>query len=391
MSSSTPLLLGVSILSLLAATPACAQAVASTSTTSTTQAAGATVQTATVERSQVKFVAVYTGAPQFQPIAGTTLVYATNSATPIIRVGSTYYALQNGIWFTAASPTGPWVVAVTVPSAIYAIPSSSSLHYVTYAYVYGSSGTQVYVGYAPAYYTAVAASGGVVAGSVYGSWGSAVAVGRGAAWADPYSGNYGRAGEGAFYNEATGARGYGYAGRNTNAYTGETRAAAGGAAYNPTTGRAVAGEAVAAGNIYTGEAGVAGHSASVNTNTGQASRQAGAAGRNSEGAGAAGAFETNGAKGSASGAGYATYDRDTGQVSRGGVVDVNGDVYAAKDGQAYKKTDSGWEEVSRSRTQRSGSAAATRERPTGSFQRSSGSRPTGGFTGRSGGGGARRR
>ena len=387
MSSSTPILLGISILSLLAATPACAQTAASTSTTTPT------VQTATVDRSQVKFVAVYSGAPQFQPIAGTTLVYAVNSATPIIRVGTTYYALEKGIWFTAASPTGPWVVAVTVPSAIYAIPASSSLHYVTYAYVYGSSGTQVYVGYAPAYYTAVAASGGVAAGSVYGSWGSAVAAGRGAAWADPYSGNYGRAGEGAFYNEATGARGYGYAGRNTNAYTGETRAAAGGAAYNPTTGRAVAGEAVAAGNIYTGEAGVAGRSASVNTNTGQASRSAGAAGRNSEGAGAVGAFETTGANGNVSGAGYASYDRDTGQVSRGGVVDVNGDVYAAKDGQAYKKTDSGWEEVSRNRAQRSGSTAAARERPNGGFQRGAGGRPTGGFTGLGGGGGggARRR
>ena len=388
MSSSASLLLAASLLALGASalTATSANAQTSASATVVTHPVDDTTQRATVDVRQVSLKVVYSGAPQFRAITGTSLAYAVNTKTPVIRVGTAYYAVEGGVWFVATTATGPWVVATTVPQVVYTIPASSPVHYVTSVYVYGSSGSTVYVGYAPAYYSAVVATGGVVAGNVYGQWGSAVAVGRGAAWADPYTGNYGRAGEGAFYNEATGARGYGYAGRNTNAYTGETRAAAGGAAYNPTTGRAVAGEAQAVGNIYTGEGAVAGHNAWANTNTGQVGRSAGAAGRTSEGAGAAGAFETTGPNGSASGAGYATYDRSTGEVSRGGVVDVNGNTYAAKDGQAYKKTDSGWEQVSRNNAQRSQSTAA-RQRPTGA----AGSRPafqrSGGFTG----GGARRR
>lgn len=369
MSSSARFLLGVSILTLVAATltvtPASAQS-APPPATPEAQADDSTVQRATVNASRVSFVAVYSGAPRFEAIAGTGLVYAVNTTSPVIRVGSTYYALENGIWFTAGSPTGPWIVALTVPAAIYAIPSTSSLHYVTYAYVYGSSGSQVYVGYAPGYSVA----GGVVTGNVYGRWGSAVVAGRGAAWADPWSGNYGRAGEGAYYNEATGGRGYGYAGRNTNAYTGETQAAAGGARYNPQTGRAVAGEAVAVGNVYTGEGAVAGHSASVNTETGRVGRQAGAAGRTTEGAAAAGAFESSGANGNVSGAGYARYDRDTGEVSRGGVANVNGSVYAAKDGEVYRQTGDGWEQAGRN-------AQARAARPTSSQARpAAASRPT---------------
>src|SRR6266853_590147 len=49
---------------------------------------------------------------------------------------STYYALQNGVWFVDTAPTGAWTVATSVPSVIYTIPASSPLHYVTYAYVY---------------------------------------------------------------------------------------------------------------------------------------------------------------------------------------------------------------------------------------------------------------
>lgn len=369
MSSSASILLGVSILSLgaaaLSATPATAQTTASTTVVS--HPADDAPQRATVNISQVSFHAVYTGAPQFRAITGTSMAYAVNTRTPVIRVGTAYYAVESGVWFVAASPSGPWAVAVTVPTVIYTIPASSPVHYVTYVQVYGSGNGVVYVGYTSGYYNAVVATGGVVAGNVYGRWGSAVAVGRGAAWADPVSGNYGRAGEGAFYNEATGARGYGYGGRSTNAYTGETRAAAGGAAYNPQTGRAVAGEAQAVGNIYTGEGAVAGHSASVNTNTGQVGRSAGAAGRTSEGAGAAGAFETTGPNGNASGAGYATYDRSTGEVSRGGVAEVNGNVYAARDGQVYKQTDSGWEQA-----QRRSQSGAARQRPSGGVTRPSG-------------------
>lgn len=109
----------------------------------------------------------YYGNPDFQPIQGTTLTYAVNTATPVIYVpGTAYYAVQNGVWFTSALPNGPWAAATSVPPAIYSIPPSSALHYVTYVYVYGSTPNVVYVGYTPGYYGTVVSSSGVV---VYGT------------------------------------------------------------------------------------------------------------------------------------------------------------------------------------------------------------------------------
>jgi hypothetical protein len=49
-------------------------------------------------------------------------------------------------------------VATSVPPAIYSIPPSSSLHYVTYVKVYRSTPDVVYVGYTPGYYGTVVSS-----------------------------------------------------------------------------------------------------------------------------------------------------------------------------------------------------------------------------------------
>ena len=97
-----------------------------------------------------------------------------NASVPVIRIdASSYYALQNGVWFVATSPAGPWVVATSVPSGIYTIPVSSPLHYVTYAYVYGATPDVVYTGYTPGYLGTVVAPGPVVVygtGYVYPAW-----------------------------------------------------------------------------------------------------------------------------------------------------------------------------------------------------------------------------
>ena len=109
-------------------------------------------QTATVQRNEATLAVTYDGTPQFKPIAGTPLLYAINTATPVIEVDShSYYSVENGVWFVSTSPSGPWVVATSVPPIIYSIPVSSPLHYVTYAQVYGSTADEVYVGYTPGY------------------------------------------------------------------------------------------------------------------------------------------------------------------------------------------------------------------------------------------------
>src|SRR6185295_1265746 len=77
-------------------------------------------QTATVQRDvQPTPIAYEGGAPQWKPIEGTPLSYAPNTASPVIRVDEkTYYTVQNGVWFSATAPAGPWKVAAAVPAVI---------------------------------------------------------------------------------------------------------------------------------------------------------------------------------------------------------------------------------------------------------------------------------
>jgi hypothetical protein len=139
----------------------------------TTQAREAAIanqipQTATVQRDvQPSPVAYDGGEPQWKPIDGTPLSYAPNTAAPVIRVDpKSYYMVQNGVWFSASAPPGPFAVATAVPAVIYSIPPSSPVHYVTYVRVYSSTPSTVFVGYTSGYYGTVMSTDGVV---VYGT------------------------------------------------------------------------------------------------------------------------------------------------------------------------------------------------------------------------------
>jgi hypothetical protein len=235
-------------------------------------------QTATINRSSASLTVTYQGPPGFAPIAGTPLSYATNTLTPIVMASPTsYYACEGGVWFAAPNPAGPWIVATAVPKAIYNIPPSCPIHYVTYAYIYGSTPDSVYAGYTPGYNGVyVAPSGTVVYGTGYsyppviaGSWwvpcpvtygfgwgmavtpyaGFAYGFTAGAAydcWCEPYWGCYGW------------ARGYdlGYARVNLNsanfyAHWGEAARGAGSWGYNAYTGREWSEQRAAVFNPYT--------------------------------------------------------------------------------------------------------------------------------------------
>lgn len=334
-------------------------------------------QTATVTRSEAKLAVAYDGQPQFKPIEGTTLTYAVNTPTPVIAVGaSSYYAVENGVWFVASAPAGPWLVATSVPPDIYTIPPSSPVHNVTYVKVYGSTPRVVYVGYTPGYYGAVVSSDNVV---VYGT-GWRYPAYAGTAW---YGGAYGYGcAYGGVYsgvNTATGTRYYGRGGTSTNLYTGMTVSGAGGVAYNPYTGRVSAGQAGAATNAYTGNAAAGARGVTYNPQTGVIS------------GGAAGATY-NAATGqvTAVGGGFA-YNTKTGT----GVAVGNNNVYAGKDGNVYRynqstglqqHTSDGWSAVNRpADTQSMQSQRAARDvgQQRWDSVRSSGNRPArhGGFAG----------
>ena len=111
-------------------------------------------QTAAIERSKAKLDVTYDGTPQFTDIAGTKIAYATNTPAQVLRIEGRYYAVDQGVWFTAGSATGPWVVADSVPEdEIQQIPPSAPVYNTTYVHVYQSTPQVVYVGYYPRYPT----------------------------------------------------------------------------------------------------------------------------------------------------------------------------------------------------------------------------------------------
>ncbi|MCX6349184.1 MAG: carbohydrate-binding family V/XII, partial [Candidatus Aureabacteria bacterium] len=135
-------------------------------------------QTATVKRSEANLDVAYDGQPEFKPIESTKLEYAVNTAVPVIRVSdNAYYAVRNGVWFAAATATGPWAAASAVPGEIYTIPPSSPLYYVTYVHVYGATPEVIYTGYQPGYLGTCVSEDAVVVygtGYVYPPWVGAV-------------------------------------------------------------------------------------------------------------------------------------------------------------------------------------------------------------------------
>jgi hypothetical protein len=339
-------------------------------------------ETAAIKRSTAKLEQPkYDGPPQLKPIDGTTLSYVVNSPIPVIQVSpTTFYAIQNGVWFTAPSLQGPWTVATSVPAVIYSIPPSSPLYYVTYVRVYRVTPSAVYAGYTPGYYSVYVSDEVVVYGTGYSytSWDGTVWYGTpvtygfataptytpwtgwvmgfgfglafGAAtagwgwgsypWWGPYRygsavGPYGAAAWGPGGWAATTGNVYSRWGDTTavtrhsagyNAWTGNAWSGGAGMSYNSRTGTVAAGQRGVVSNAYTGNYAYGGRGVAVNPRTGQAV----SGGRVTTG---------NAYSGQAGSAGYI-------RGQSGGVARVGNDLYATHDGTVYRNTGSGWQQTS---------------------------------------------
>jgi len=398
-------------------------------------------QTATVPlKNGPKFTPNLDGPPQYSPIQGTSLSYINNSSVPIIQVSpNAYYAVTAGVWFTAAQLTGPWSVATSVPTAIYSIPPSSPIYYVTYVRIYEATPEVVYVGYTPGYLgTVVAPYGTVVYGTgyTYSPWvgnvwyappytygvaaapiynpyvgftyGFALGLAT-AAWMEPYWG-------GAYYHPgywgypccaSASANVYGHWGATTYSGTrswyaggGVAGTTASGNYYNNRTGTSGSYNAGKQYNAWTGNytrgydrtantaAGGSGEAArGVNTNeyTGQrttanAVSATGAGGSTYNRAGTS----TAGPEGDAHIGGGSTTNAATGKTNTWGTASANGNHYADVNGNVYKNTGDGWQQHSSSGwgSASGDSSWANRE----SQARSTGDDRWGGFSGGGGGG-----
>ncbi len=321
-------------------------------------------QQGTLKRDSAKLNVVYAGTPSFKPIPETTLTYATNTSYQVIGAAGKYYACYQGAWFVAPAPTGPWVLADSVPPAIYAIPPSSPLYNVTYVQVYGATPTTVTYGFTagyalgfitagvlaygtghyyppvvipgrvPGYFpypywyaggiaynsaTGTWARGGAVYGPYYGARAGTAYNPATGAWAHGASvyGPYGGAGAFSAYNPSTGAWAHGSAAYGP--YGGSAHAAA----YNPSTGVGATTEQHANAYGRWGSSQVSGPNKTVDTASASGARGSAAAFSSSTGAQGAAVHGAN----------------NNAAVVKGS----GGDVYAGADGNVYKHTDSGWQ------------------------------------------------
>ncbi|QDW22147.1 hypothetical protein [Flavobacterium sp. KBS0721] len=287
---------------------------------------------------EAKAKVTYDGTPQFKPIEGTKMQYASNTQDKVIKVGDLYYLCFQAVWFMSTSPNGPWKTADSVPKEIYTIPPSSPVYNVTYvtqtttdttvessttagylgAFIIGATVGAILTYGTGYYYPPYVYYGGLYpiyrpwpytygGGAVYNPWTGGWAAGR------SVYGPYGAAGTSAWYNPATGR--YGRSASVQGWYGGRTAAST----YNPWTGnyaRTNQGH-----NAYAQW----GHSAATN------GRQWVESGHVTTRRGTAIGYETSGGQ-----KGVITHHRGGGTT-----IHTNNNVYAGHDGHVYKKDANG--------------------------------------------------
>ncbi|MGA9755691.1 MAG: hypothetical protein WBV23_11175, partial [Desulfobaccales bacterium] len=124
-------------------------------------------QTAVIDKKKAAMEVKYVGNPTFEKIPGTTLEYATNTGTAVFQEGAKYYAVDQGVWYEADSPNGPWQVCASPPQEVNNLPASNPHYNAKYVKVYGSTDDTVTVGYTPGYTGSYVDNGTVVYGTGY--------------------------------------------------------------------------------------------------------------------------------------------------------------------------------------------------------------------------------
>jgi len=286
----------------------------------------------------------YEGSPQFAPIQGTSMSYATNTVQKVIQVGDLYYLCLQGVWFVSASPQGPWQTAPSVPQQIYTIPASSPVYNVTYVTQVITSDGNVQASYTAGYMGAFvmgAAVGAVIAGGTgyyYPPYYGYPAYGYPAY--HPYPATYGAM---PYHNNVTGA--YGVSQTAYGAYGSATRTAS----YNPYTGTyartasastaygsAAVGKAY---NPYTGAYGATKQGSNAYSQWGSSvvskGNQSAYTQHYSTAKGTTGSVQTS--------SGGKAVGTSTSHGTTAAGKSASGDMYAGHDGNVYKNTGSGWQ------------------------------------------------
>lgn len=335
-------------------------------------------RTATIKAGTAPQVKVtYNGAPQFEAIPGTTLARAVNTPYDVIRYGAAFYLCYNATWYASDSAEGPWRVAPKVPDEIYKIPPSSPAYHVTHVKIYASDAETVTTGYTGGYYGVYSTGTTVVYGTGF-YYPPYLYYGAMYPYYYYYPMSYGR---GSYYNPATGAYGgaeaiygpYGGAGRAA-VYNPQTGSYARGRAvwdddemagqaigYNPRTGTGVATHRYRTEDSYWGETVVRRGDDWVYTQSewqnGSGSREfatsgglTGSTNREISDGQITGSGSVSRGERTASGEMVRTEQGVAREITTGSGETIktargtgSDDLYAAKDGSVYKRTDDGWQ------------------------------------------------
>jgi hypothetical protein len=124
-------------------------------------------QTAAIDRKTATTTVEYAGEPKFEKIADTNLEYAVNTGKSVFKEGAKYYAVDQGVWYEADSPNGPWKVSAAPPKQVEQIPPSNPNYNAKYVKVYDSTEDTVTVGYTSGYTGSYVDNGTVVYGTGY--------------------------------------------------------------------------------------------------------------------------------------------------------------------------------------------------------------------------------
>lgn len=93
-------------------------------------------QTTVIDKTKAKFKPTYDGSPKFETISGTSMDYAVNTPDQIIKDGGKFYAVDQGVWYVADDPDGPYQVADKRPPNVDQIPPENPNYNTKYVYVY---------------------------------------------------------------------------------------------------------------------------------------------------------------------------------------------------------------------------------------------------------------
>jgi hypothetical protein len=108
-------------------------------------------QTTVIDKKKAKFEPTYDGAPKFESISGTSMSYAVNTPNQITKIGDKYYAVDQGVWYVADKPEGPYQVSDVRPAEVDDLPPDNPNYNTKYVYVYDHDDDNVWAGYTAGY------------------------------------------------------------------------------------------------------------------------------------------------------------------------------------------------------------------------------------------------